>query len=114
MTTTIHIHVPEGCSAEPDPIRVLLERIMSSLQVLEEKVAEQGAQLLAQGETITALRTYVTGIETAVRDLSSGEVLSATMQGRVDALVAKIDANAALVAANQAGLQAASDGDIDT
>lgn len=73
---------------------------MSSLDELNAKVT-------AQGETIAALRTYVTGIETAVRDLSSGEVLSATVQGKVDALVAMIDAN-------QAGLVAAGDGDIAT
>ena len=73
---------------------------MSSLDELNAKVT-------AQGETIAALRTYVTGIETAVRDLSSGEVLSATVQGKVDALVAMIDAN-------QVGLVAAGDGDIAT
>ena len=68
---------------------------------------ELNAKVTAQGETIAALRTYVTGIETAVRDLSSGEVLSATVQAKVDALVAAIDAN-------QAGLVAAGDGDIAT
>ena len=98
--TTINIHVPDGCCAEPEPIRFILERIMASLDELNAKVT-------AQGETIAALRTYVTGIETAVRDLSSGEVLSATVQGKVDALVAMIDAN-------QAGLVDAGDGDIAT
>jgi hypothetical protein len=78
----------------------MLEKIMASLQELNDKVT-------AQGETIAALRTYVTGIETAVRDLSSGEVLSATVQAKVDAIVAAIDAN-------QAGLVAAGDGDIAT
>jgi hypothetical protein len=112
--TTIHIHVPDGCSAEPDPIRVMLEKIMSSLQDLEQKVAAQTAQLAAQGETIAALRVYVTGIETAVRDLASGEVLSGTMQTRVDNLVAMVDANAAKVAENKAGLDAAADGDLNT
>lgn len=68
---------------------------------------ELNAKITAQGETIASLRTYVTGIETAVRDLSSGEVLSATVQGKVDALVAMIDAN-------QVGLVAAGDGDIAT
>jgi len=98
--TTINIHVPNGCCAEPEPIRFILERIMASLDELNAKVT-------AQGETIAALRTYVTGIETAVRDLSSGEVLSATVQAKVDAIVAAIDAN-------QAGLVAAGDGDIAT
>ena len=98
--TTINIHVPDGCCAEPDPIRFILERIMSTLEELSAKIT-------AQGETIAALRTYVTGIETAVRDLSSGEVLSATVQAKVDAIVAAIDAN-------QAGLVAAGDGDIAT
>lgn len=98
--TTINIHVPDGCCAEPEPIRFILERIMASLDELNAKVT-------AQGETIAALRAYVTGIETAVRDLSSGEVLSATVQAKVDAIVAAIDAN-------QAGLTAAGDGDIAT
>ena len=98
--TTISIHVPDGCCAEPDPIRLMLEKIMSTLQELSDKVT-------AQGETIAALRTYVTGIETAVRNLSSGEVLSATVQAKVDAIVAAIDAN-------QVGLAAAGDGDIAT
>ena len=98
--TTINIHVPDGCCAEPEPIRFILERIMSTLEELSAKIT-------AQGETIAALRTYVTGIETAVRDLSSGEVLSATVQAKVDAIVAAIDAN-------QAGLVAAGDGDIAT
>lgn len=98
--TTINIHVPDGCCTEPDPIRAILEKIMSTLEELSAKIT-------AQGETIAALRTYVTGIETAVRDLSSGEVLSATVQAKVDAIVAAIDAN-------QAGLTAAGDGDIAT
>ena len=98
--TTISIHVPDGCCAEPDPIRLMLEKIMASLDELNAKVT-------AQGETIAALRTYVTGIETAVKNLSSGEVLSATVQAKVDAIVAAIDAN-------QVGLAAAGDGDIAT
>lgn len=98
--TTINIHVPDGCCTEPDPIRAMLEKIMSTLEELSAKITAQGA-------TIVALRAYVTGIETAVRDLSSGEVLSATVQAKVDALVAAIDAN-------QAGLTAAGDGDIAT
>jgi hypothetical protein len=98
--TTINIHVPDGCCAEPEPIRTILEKIMASLDDLTAKVT-------AQGETINALRTYVTGIETAVRNLSSGEVLSATVQAKVDAIVAAIDAN-------QVGLVAAGDGDIAT
>jgi hypothetical protein len=98
--TTISIHVPDGCCAEPDPIRIMLEKIMASLDDLTAKIT-------VQGETIAALRTYVTGIETAVRNLSSGEVLSATVQAKVDAIVAAIDAN-------QVGLMAAGDGDIAT
>lgn len=97
---TIVINVPDGCCTGPDPTRVLLERIMSSLDDLNAKVA-------AQGEQIAALRTYVTGLETSVRDLGSGEVLSATVQAKVDAIIAAIDANAA-------ALVAAGDGNIET
>ena len=49
----------------------------------------------------------MTGIETQVRDLASGTVLSADVQAKVDAIVASIDANSAAIAA-------AGDGDITT
>lgn len=98
--TAIVINVPDGCHTGPDKTRELLERIMSTLQDLEAKVS-------AQTEQIGALRAYVTSIETQVRDLASGEVLSETVQARVDALVATIDANSA-------GIAAAGDGDITT
>lgn len=99
MDLNIHVH---DCAPTPGrpSLYDLLENVMATLQDLQTKVDEQGAQL-------AALRTYVTGIETQVRDLASGEVLSATVQAKVDALVASIDANSAAIAA-------AGDGDIAT
>ena len=73
---------------------------MSTLEELQAKVD-------AQTEQLAALRTYVTGIEIAVRDLSSGQVLSTVVQDRINAIVAKIDANNAEIAA-------AGDGDVTT
>ena len=46
-----------------------------------------------------SLRAYVTEIETAVRDLSTGVVLSTVVQERINAITAKIDANNAEIAA---------------
>ena len=100
MSHQIVINIPTGHCAGPDPTRELLERIMSTLQELEAKVASQTEQL-------SALRAYVTSIETQVRDLASGEVLSATVQAKVDALVNAIDAN-------NAAIVAAGDGDLTT
>lgn len=99
MDLNIHVH---ECGPAPGhrSLYALLENIMATLQDLQTKVDAQSAQL-------AALRTYVTDIETQVRDLASGEVLSATVQAKVDALVASIDANSAAIAA-------AGDGDITT
>jgi hypothetical protein len=99
MDLNIHVH---ECGPAPGQhsLYALLENIMATLQDLQTKVDAQSAQL-------AALRTYVTGIETQVRALASGEVLSATVQAKVDALVASIDANSAAIAA-------AGDGDITT
>ena len=99
MDLNIHVH---ECEPAPGPrsLYVLLENIMATLQELQDKVDAQSTQL-------ADLRTYVTGIETQVRALASGEVLSATVQAKVDALVASIDANSAAIAA-------AGDGDITT
>lgn len=65
---------------------------MSTLEELQAKVD-------SQTEQVTALRAYVTEIEIAVRDLSSGQVLSTVVQERINAIVAKIDANNAEIAA---------------
>lgn len=73
---------------------------MSTLDELQAKVDDQTAQLVS-------LRAYVTEIETAVRDLSTGVVLSTVVQDRVNAITAKIDANNAAIAA-------AGDRDINT
>ena len=73
---------------------------MSTLEELQAKAD-------AQGEQLVALRAYVTEIETAVRDLASGAVLSTVVQDRINAVVAKIDANNAAIAA-------AGDRDINT
>ena len=73
---------------------------MSTLEELQAKVD-------SQTEQVTALRAYVTEIEIAVRDLSSGQVLSTVVQERINAIVAKIDAN-------NAALAAAGDRDIET
>lgn len=45
--TTINIHVPDGCCTEPDPIRVMLEKIMSTLEELSAKITAQGATIAA-------------------------------------------------------------------
>lgn len=65
---------------------------MSTLDELQAKAD-------AQGEQLVALRAYVTEIETAVRDLSTGVVLSTVVQERINAITAKIDANNAEIAA---------------
>lgn len=86
------INCPGSCPGQPDPVVQLLERIMSTLEELQAKVD-------SQTEQVTALRAYVTEIEIAVRDLSSGQVLSTVVQERINAIVAKIDANNAEIAA---------------
>lgn len=65
---------------------------MSTLDELQAKAD-------AQGEQLVSLRAYVTEIETAVRDLASGVVLSTVVQERINAITAKIDANNAEIAA---------------
>lgn len=99
MDLNIHVH---ECGPTPGhhSLYVLLENIMATLQELQDKVDAQSGQL-------ADLRTYVTGIETQVRDLASGTVLSADVQAKVDAIVASIDANSAAIAA-------AGDGDLAT
>lgn len=65
---------------------------MSTLDELQAKAD-------AQGEQLVSLRAYVTEIETAVRDLSTGVALSTVVQERINAITAKIDANNAEIAA---------------
>ena len=65
---------------------------MSTLDELQAKAD-------AQGEQLVSLRAYATEIETAVRDLASGVVLSTVVQERINAITAKIDANNAEIAA---------------
>lgn len=90
------------------------DRIMTTLQELNDKVDAQTAALADQSAALAATRAYVSGIETAVRDLQNGTVLSAEVQTKVDAIVAAIDANAAALAANTAGVVATGDGDLAT
>jgi len=87
---------------------------MASLQELTDKVNELGAKVGEQTALITQVRTYVSGIEAQVRDLSTGEVLSATVQAKVDALAESVAAASAAIGTNAAALAAAGDGDINT